>query len=212
MSYYPINIDVSGKRALVVGGGAVAERKVRVLLEFGAKVIVVAPEITPDLQQLKDAGKIVWEPRFWRPEDLDGICLVFAATNDRNVNQEIFKEASSRGVLLNCVDQPDLCNFIVPAIVRRGYLVISVSTSGHSPALAAWIRGKIEEEFGDEYGKLTELTGLIRKRLIEAGFSPEDFKENFEEFFSTSILEKIRKADKEGIKKIVVSIFGEDLL
>ena len=179
MGYYPINIDITGQSVLVVGGGSVAERKVRILLEFGAKITVVAPEITNFLRDLTKAGQIVWMSRAWMPEDLDGMCLVFAATDDRKVNQEIFNESKSRGILLNCVDQPDLCSFTIPALVKRDNLLIAISTSGKSPSMASWVRKDLENKYGEEYGKLTEMAGTIRKKLFEKGKSPEDLKDKF---------------------------------
>ena len=163
MGYYPIAIDLTGKRALVVGGGEVALRKVEALLESGARVTVVAPEVAPEIERLAESGKIVLRRRNYEAGDLADAVLAIAATDDREVNLRVSEDARGANVLVNAVDDPELCSFIVPAMVRRGDLVVSVITGGKSPALARRVREKIEETFGPEYGDLAELLGEVRE-------------------------------------------------
>lgn len=165
MAHYSISVDLTNRKCVVVGGGRVAERKVETFLEFGADVAVVSPELTPALRGLADTRTIEHVARQYQPADLDGAFLVVAATNDTEVNKAVFTEAQRRGVLVNVVDVPELCTFFVPAIVRRGDVVISVSTSGKSPSMARRIREELESEFGPHYGELAELLGELRDEV-----------------------------------------------
>lgn len=163
MKYYPLFLDLRGRPCLVIGGGAVAERKVAALLQAGGTVTVVSPTLTPQLHQWGETGAIVVHQRAYCPGDLQGFVLVFAATNDAELHRCIANEAAARGALLNVVDQPALCSFIVPAVVSRGDLTIAVSTSGASPALAGKIRRTLEQQFGPEYGWTLDLLARVRE-------------------------------------------------
>lgn len=162
MPHYPINVDLKNRRCLVIGGGSVGERKVEMLLEFGAAVVVVSPNVTHKLHQLVDQRLIRQIRGVYRPEVLTDAFLVIAATNVRAVNKAVSLECQRRGILVNVVDDPELCTFFVPAVVRRGDFVVGVSTSGNSPSLAKRVREKLEDEFGPEYGALTEILGELR--------------------------------------------------
>ena len=165
MSYFPINLNLKNRRCLVIGGGEVAERKVEALLDFGAAVTVIAPEITSRLNELVSAGSVLHIARVYEPGDIEGAFLVIAATDDRETNRAISEEAQGLGILVNVVDDPELCTFFVPAIIRRGDLVVAISTSGKSPAMAKWVREKLEPEVGPEYGALADLLGEIRDEV-----------------------------------------------
>ena len=165
MAHYPIGIALTNRRCVVVGGGAVAERKVETLLQFRAAVRVVAPELTQRLSALAGEGTIEHAARAYEHGVLDGAFLVIAATDDGDTNKSVSAEAQRRGVLVNVVDDPGLCTFFVPATVRRADLVISVSTSGNSPAMARRVREKLESLFGPEYGELAELMGGVREEV-----------------------------------------------
>ena len=161
-SLYPIYADLTSRSVLVVGGSLVAARKVRALLERQIRVTVVAPEVCPELQEMMaDAGLVIHQ-RGYRPGDLAEHWLVIAATDDSELNQTVFAEAAEARVFCNVVDQPNLCTFHVPAVVRRGLLQIAISTGGASPALAKRIRQELEEQFGLGYGELLE--GLLELR------------------------------------------------
>jgi len=165
MAHYSISIDLDNRKCVVIGGGMVAERKVETFLEFGAAVAVVSPELTPRLRELVDQGKIEYAAEAYQPGHLEGAFLAVAATDDRDINTAVFAEAQQSGILINVVDVPELCTFYMPATVRRGDLVISVSTSGRSPAMARRIREEIESRFGEEYGELAEILGDMRDEI-----------------------------------------------
>jgi siroheme synthase-like protein len=155
--YYAAFLDLEGRDCLVVGGGRVALEKVEGLLDCGARVTVVAPELVPELRAL-DAEVV---PRAYEDGDLDGRTLVVAATDDNETNRRVFEEAERRGIFCNVVDTPELCSFILPAVHRRDPITVAISTGGASPALAQWLRDKIAAEIGFEHAQLaTELQRL----------------------------------------------------
>lgn len=165
MPLYPLNLRLSGRRCLVVGGGEVALRKAVSLAECGAKVTIVSPQVHEKLSRwAADEGAQVI-PRKFVPEDVDGACVVIAATNDPAVNESVAHECRKRGILVNVVDTPDLCDFYVPASMLRGDLMMTVSTSGKSPMLAKRLRMELERHYGPEYGPFLELIGRLRKEL-----------------------------------------------
>src|SRR5664279_4839267 len=152
MKYYPIFLRVAGRDCLVIGGGKVATQKVESLLNASAAVTVISPELTPEISALAAAQRVVHHRRPYRSGDLQGVFLAYAATSDPTVQTQIARDAETAGVLLNVVDVPQLCSFIVPAVIQRGDLLIATSTSGTSPALARRIRRDLEHSFGPEYG------------------------------------------------------------
>ena len=160
--FYAINLRLIERLCLVVGGGPVAARKTKGLLASRARVRLVSPHISPDLAELADQGEIVWLARPYQKEDLVGAVLVFAATNDPTIQEQISHDAEERGILVNRADDPSRGDFHLPASVRRGALLITISTSGQSPALSATLRRRLERELGDVYTPLTELCGRLR--------------------------------------------------
>ena len=166
---YPAILLLEGRLAVVVGAGAVAERKVRTLLDAGAKVRVVAPDSTAKVRALADAGDIELVDRRYERGDLAGAAAVVAATDDEDVNSGVFAEATSSGIPVNVVDNVSLCTFIAPSIVRQGDLVLAISTGGAAPALAVRIRERMEKEFGEEYGRFLELMGELRDEVTVPG-------------------------------------------
>jgi len=162
-----------------VGGGQVALRKAKALLECGASVKVVSPELCDEMNDLARRSEMEVVPRGYETADLRGVLVVIAATNDTEVNKMVAAQAESRGLLVNVVDDPEKSVFIAPAYVRRGDVTIAVSTGGRSPALARKIRIRLESEYGPEYGLLVELLGQIRNDLKEKGvvISPNKWQE-----------------------------------
>ena len=169
MRYYPIGLDISGRRCLVIGGGEVGERKAQRLLECGARVSVVGRELTPALAGLAQGGRIDHIPGDYDKGLLKGAFLVIGATDDRVVNERIFLDARKRGVLANIVDDPERCDFIVPAVARRGPILVTISSQGASPALARRLRERVEAEIGPEYGELANLLGRLRPEVMAVG-------------------------------------------
>lgn len=169
--YYPAMLDLAGRRALLVGGGEVAAQKAGPLIEAGARLRVVAPDLVPALRARVEAGEASWEPRAVEPGDTEGAAVVVCATDQREVNSKVSEEARSAGIPVNVVDDPELCTFIVPSTVRRGPLQVSVSTGGRSPAFAKFMRRELEQAVGQEYGTLAEIAGHMRDLARDAGVS-----------------------------------------
>jgi precorrin-2 dehydrogenase / sirohydrochlorin ferrochelatase len=165
--YYPAFLDITDKRCLVVGGGKVAERKVAMLLQFNAHVTVVGPVMTRTLLKLGDESKIKYFQRTYTAKDLDNKVLVFACTDNSAINNKIRKEAARKNIPVNVVDNPDLCDFIVPSIIRKGDLTIAISTSGELPLLSKKLRQKIEEVVTDDYLEYLHIIGEFRKHLMK---------------------------------------------
>jgi precorrin-2 dehydrogenase/sirohydrochlorin ferrochelatase len=163
---YPINLKISGHLCLVIGGGTVALRKVRGLLQCGAKVRVVSEQAHKELQQLAQHGRIEWFARDFAEGDLRGAFLAYAATDNRQVQLQIEAEAERSRVLLNSIDDPQASNFHVPAHFRRGRMLVSVSTGGASPALAKKLRQQLEGIFPPAYDAVTELLAIIREKVV----------------------------------------------
>ena len=159
MNLFPMFLKLAGRRCLVVGGGSVAEGKIASLLGSGAKVIVVAPDVTEKVSGWASIGEVEWLARSFCPAELEGVFLVVAATSDPEVNDLVFREAQSRGILCNVVDDPERCDFYYPAVLRRGQLQIAVSTGGSSPALAQRLRFELEQQFAPGYGEWLEELG-----------------------------------------------------
>jgi precorrin-2 dehydrogenase/sirohydrochlorin ferrochelatase len=168
-SYYPVFLDIRGRKCVVFGGGQVARRKVEALLEHGAHVEVISPDLCPELGRLAEDRRINVSRRPYRAGDLRGALIAIAATGSGNINQEIVKEARGDGVLVNVVDGARESDFIAPSYLRRGNITIAVSTAGSSPALARKIRARLEEEFGDEYASLAFLVEEVRAGLKRRG-------------------------------------------
>lgn len=166
---YPVSLVVAGKRCVVVGGGSVAVRKVTGLLEAGAEVLVVAPDICEQIRALP----VERAERPYRRGDLDEAWLVIAATDDTEVNRQVAADGHDARVWVNAADDPEACAFTLPAVLRRGPVTVSVSTGGHSPALAGWLRDQVADLLGPEIGRLAQLLSEARDELQAAGRSTE---------------------------------------
>ncbi|MFC2017281.1 bifunctional precorrin-2 dehydrogenase/sirohydrochlorin ferrochelatase [Chloroflexota bacterium] len=164
-SYYPICLDVYGKRCVVVGGGTVALRKVKALLEHGAILEVVSPYRCPELNELAKANIIEGHLKEYEPQDINDAFLVIAATNEEATNKEVADEARRHKILVNTVGKPESSDFIVPSYLRRGALTIAISTNGASPALSRKVRTNLEQSFSEEYACLTDLIEEVRSEL-----------------------------------------------
>jgi precorrin-2 dehydrogenase/sirohydrochlorin ferrochelatase len=169
---FPMFVKLAGRRCLVVGAGTIALPKIESLLNAGAQVLVVAPQAGERVRQLAAGGYVLWEARDFRPADLVGIFVAVVATSSRETNDLVFREAVSRGVLCNVVDDPERCDFYYPAVVRRGQLQIAVSTGGSSPALAQRIRQELEQHFEMEYEAWIEELAQARRELLQRPMPP----------------------------------------
>jgi precorrin-2 dehydrogenase / sirohydrochlorin ferrochelatase len=171
MAYYPIFLELKGRPCLVVGGGSVAARKVEGLLAAGARVTVVSPSLDPDLAKLVSERRIVHVDRPYQHIDFKGYAVAIAATDDAATNERVAADARQSGVLVNVVDKPALCDFIVPSVVRRGDVVLAVSTGGLSPALARWLRQEMESYLSEDFERLAQLLAEVRVELRERGLN-----------------------------------------
>ena len=165
MSFYPVNLSLCGRRCVVVGGGTIAEQKVKGLLQVGANVTVISPTATNPIRELAELGKLTLKPRRYRRGDLRGAFLAIGTTEDQDLNRRLWRAAERRGVLLNAVDDTPHCHFIAPSIHRQGDLAISISTAGKSPALAVRLRQRIARMIGPEYGEWLDLLGSLRAEI-----------------------------------------------
>lgn len=188
---YPVNLVLAGRSVLVVGGGPVATSKVEGLLDGGAdRITVVAPDVTEDLATLGGEGFVRVERRPYASPEAREHRLVVTATSDRAVNRQVFADADAAGVWVNSADDPANCTFTLPARVRRGTLLVTVATGGHSPALATWLRRRFEAEFGPEYDALVELLSAEREHIKAQGRSTEGLK--WQEALDGGLLDLLR--------------------
>lgn len=198
MAYYPIIMDLTGQKCLVVGGGEVALRKATSLVEAGAEVTIIAPDLHPSLREL---GNTRIQERSQREGDISGYTLVFAATGDRETNQAISDEAKANSIPVNVVDDPELCSFIVPACVRRGDLLIAITTSGASPMLSKKIRLELEECYGPEYAEFVSLLRELREVVKNRYTEQQDREAAFDRLVNCGILELLSAGRSEQARK-----------
>ena len=165
MDFFPVFFSLKGRPCLVVGGGSVAARKIALLTKAGANVTVVAPELCDELQQRHARGELQHRARHFKEEDLNGVLLVVAATNQRTVNEEVSRLAQDRNIPVNVVDNPDLCSFVVPSILDRSPVMVAVSTGGASPVLARQLRSKLEALIPAAYGRLASMVESFREQV-----------------------------------------------
>lgn len=192
---YPVNLVLAGRPCLVVGGGRVALTKVRGLVEAGARVTVVAPVIAPEVAALADVA----EARPYRPGEAAGYRFVIAATGDPQVNQQVYDDGEAAGVWVNSADDPQRCSAILPARVRQGRLTLTVSTGGHSPAVAAWVRERLAADYGPEYDELVGLLSEAREEVRAQGLGTERL--DWKQALDSGILDLIRAGRLEAAKE-----------
>ena len=200
-------LRLSGRRCVVVGGGPIGLEKVEGLLACDADVTLIAPEAHPDLVQLALEGSIRWEQREYETGDLEGALIAIAATDDTDLNVRVFEDAEERSMLVNVVDVPPLCNFILPAIVRTGPLAVSISTAGASPALAKRMKREIAEEFGEPYATLAILLNDARGWAKGTLPTYQDRKRFFESIVNgePDPIELLRNGDVAGVQALIES-------
>jgi precorrin-2 dehydrogenase / sirohydrochlorin ferrochelatase len=206
--FYIACLRLKGRRCLVVGGGEIGLEKVEGLLACGGEVTLIAPDAVPELQELAAEGSVVWERRAYAgPQDLDRTFIVIACTDDTDVNIGIYDDAEQRAMLVNIVDVPPLCNFILPAIVRTGPLAIAISTAGASPALAKRMKREISELFGDEYARLAVMLNDARGWAKGTLPTYQDRKEFFESIVNgdPDPIELLRAGDEQAVAGLIAS-------
>ena len=200
MPYYPAFLNLEGRKTVVVGGGRVAERKVSALLKAGADVTVISPSITKGLLKISGGGKIRHIARAYRMNDLRGAFLVIAATDSPETNKRVSKDAPG---LVNVVDVPSECNFIAPSVVRRGPLLLAISTSGASPAFARTLRRELEKSYGPELTQYLKFLQGVRAKAMSV-FPKKDEREDFlKGAASEEILALLRARGVDAVKEVI---------
>lgn len=202
--YYPIFLNIQGKRCVVIGGGKVSLRKAKMLLDCGANVFVISPKPHPDIAKLSKERAIHLIQRDYEAQDLKGAVIAIVCTDVKEVNRKVADEAKKAGILVNVADDPEPSDFIIPAFFRRGNLTVAVSTSGVSPALARKIRTKLEKSFGEEYASLLSLIGEVRSTLKEKGYIVD--AEAWQEALDLDLLiQLVRSGQRKKAKVILLS-------
>lgn len=204
MNYYPAFLNLKGKKAVVVGGGRIAERKVLTLIKAGADVSVISPRLTERLRKQKESGRMRHIPRAYRPGDLKDSFLVIAATDSSDVNSRVAVEAPC---LLNVVDVPVECNFITPSIVERGPLVFAISTGGTSPALAKAVRKELEKSYGPVFSAYLAFVKTLRSRAMREITSKAAREKFLKSLASRDVLDTLRMKGLDSVKQSVMSRF-----
>lgn len=200
---YPMFADLTGRRCAVIGGGAIATGKVATLVEHGAVVRLVSPQVTSGLTRMIEDGLIAEHaPRTYVPGDLEGCFLVIAATDSEQVNRSVRQDAEARNMLCNVIDAPSLCSFIVPSTVRRGDLALAVSTGGASPVLARHVRRQLEEAYGPEWDGLTALMRELRDDLKARYAEMPARREAVERLLASDVLRLLADGDDSGAMEL----------
>jgi len=199
----PVNLLVRGRRVVVVGGGRVAARKIEPLLDLGAEVVVVAPQIVDEIRGWAGAGRCELVERAFRPDDVGGAWLVFSATDEPGVNAAVFAAGEAAGIWVNGADDPANCSFTMMSVVRRSDLVVGIGTGGRSPALAAHLKRLLNEELGPEYEVLLDLLSEAREAWRASGRSSEDA--DWQRAFDSGIVDLVRAGRVAEAKELLNS-------
>ena len=208
MKYYPVFWNIAGKKCVVVGGGEVAERKVKRLLESGAEVFIISPQLTPELTRLNEESIISHIAKEYSSEYIYGAALVVGATDDEKTNAAISSDARSKGIPVNIVDDPQKCDFILPSLVERGDLTIAIGTGGKSPALARYMREELESKYGKEYEVLLNILGSLRTKMAKNSGVGKDW---FASLLAVGILNVIKEKDWEKVKMLIKKTTGQEV-
>lgn len=208
LKYYPVFLDIKDKICVIVGGGEVAFRKAERLLECGAKVSIISPKLVRELAALKEKNLISHIAAEYAGDLIDRAVLIIGATDDEKINALIAQDARARGIPVNIVDDPQKCDFILPAIAQRGDLVMAIGTGGKSPALARHLREELEEQYGREYAILLNILGTLRTKMEKNAGIGRDW---FDALMAAGILELIKAKDSQKVQDIVKKITGEEV-
>ncbi len=208
MKFYPAYLDLRDRPCLVVGGGPVAERKALALLEAGADVTVVSPDLTSRLKELSLSGKLSHLQKTFDEQDFSGAFIVIAATGSPEVNLRIARACKNRQILVNVAAPPEESSFIVPSVVERGELLIAVSTSGASPALSKKIRQELESRYGDEFGLFLRIFAAVRKRILDEVADERTRRTIFQAIVDSDIIEMLREGKTREAEARMIEIAG----
>jgi len=211
MKYYPINLTIKNRKCLVAGGGQVAARKVKRLIACEAIILVISPQVEPQLVEIAQKGRIEIEYREIKQEDLYDIFMVFATTNNATVNMSIAQWARNRNILCNIADQPEESDFTLPSIIEQGDLNITISTNGKSPALSKYIRKHLQNEFGQEYATLLNMMGKLRKILTAEISCQNDRQKIYQSLLDSPILNSLKLNDLNAASNTCEALTGHCL-
>ena len=207
--YFPVSLDVAGRLCVVIGGGHEALKKTRALLEAGARVHVVSRALLPDLQTLADQRRVTATLRPYASGDLTDAFLALACTDDPMVHAEMAVEAQASRVLLNVVDRPARCDFIMPAVVRQGSLTLAITTDGKSPAFAKLLQVRLSETVGPAYAEFLDLLGALRPMVLEAGLEPVDRTALFTRIVQSGAFGRLEAGDRRAALAIMMDLLKE---
>ena len=196
-AYYPLHLSIAGKKCLVVGGGKTAARKVATLLRCGGRVVVVSPDSVPAIRALARRMKVEWRERKFRASDCMGAFLIFAATDSAAINHRVARLGKEKSIPVNVIDNRDACDFIVPALVERGPLTVSIATEGLAPVLSRKIRMDLERYFGPDYLRYTLLIGKVRGAIVKnTRLSGKQKRKALQSLLSLPIRERLVRGEK----------------
>ena len=201
--YYPVFLNLAGKRCVIIGGGVIAQGKIGGLLQAGCRITVISPDATPGIRQAAQRGDVTWLERTYEPGDLEGAFIGVAATNVWHVNREIYEEAERLGVLLNVVDDPDLCSFIAPSVVKREPVTLAISTGGASPALARKLRETLAHAEALEWADLSDVLAQARRIVKEKRVAIDP--ERWQCCITRNLLEMVRDGRSQEALELLLS-------
>jgi siroheme synthase-like protein len=207
--YYPIYIDIEDRDVVIIGGGNVCARKAETMMKYGARVTVVSPEFTDEIEEWAREGKLAVKRKRYDASDLEGANIVIASTDDQRVNEQVAADCRRRKIPVNVVDVPALCEFIVPAIVEKGSIHIAISTAGKSPALARTLKEDLQRFVGPEYAEVNDLLGTLREDAKRVLPTDVDRKRFFDGILARGILELLREGRRDEARQAIVSACEE---
>ncbi len=208
MKYYPVFLDIKGKKCIVVGGGEVAARKAERLLDCGAEVLIISPQLVPELTEMKEKNVIHHIAAQYSGNLIDGAALIIGATDDEKTNAQISLDARSKGIPVNIVDDPQKCDFILPSLVQKGDLSMAIGTGGKSPALARHLREELELKYGSEYEIFLNILGNLRVKMARNEGKGKDW---FNAMLAAGIMDAIKNKDEKMVREIVKNSTGEEV-
>ncbi len=208
-AYYPIFIDIENRNVLIVGGGAVCARKAETMMKYGARVTIVSPEVTEEIEAWEKSGRLAVRRKEYEASDLDDASMVIASTDDLCVNARVARDCRKRRIPVNVVDVTHLCEFIVPAVIEQGSIQVAVSTGGKSPALARTLKEDLQKFVGPEYAEINDLLGTLRDSAKSVLPTDRDRKQFFDGILARGVLEMLRSGKRREAYETIARACGE---
>lgn len=205
--YYPVMLDIINKTCIIIGGGSVATRKVKTLMEYKANIIIISDKLSDELKYIVKNNNLIWKKKKYSDEDLDGAFLVFAATDDQEVNNTIYKRAKAQNILINIVDAHEKCTFIVPSKIEQGDLTIAISTNGKSPMLTKKIKEDLSEIYTPAYAELLSILGDIREKSLKEIPDITKRKDLFHEIVYSDIITLLNNGKHEIAMHLIDNLY-----